>query len=377
MLNLHIHEGNTSKDAVQALRDAPSHTAQHDIQKLLDAVFAFDGLPKAMDALYQWELAAGYITEEKLEGNEHHLFFDSRYEIEFHLQVNYGRSGYTPVGARSSAASAQSFFPGTPQCAICRENVGRPGKETLRIFEFTLARTSRPYFLQLTPFPVFPYHFVVIGAEHGPMHVDRFSLEDMIAFEEMAPGYTVCSNSDVEWAGSSILEHHHLQAFKGLSLPAMRTGGCSSFRKKGCTVTILDYPLALVRVGGADPVKLLDCADSLLRAWKGRDPGRNTCNVIYTREGEYRSFYLFFRNPDFRTPAHLEKIKSEGIGIIEAAGVGILPVPSGPEEDEIWREIRKNGRRIMLDILGGINPVPPENPGLIEKEVIPMIGGTR
>lgn len=377
MLNLHIHEGKASIDAVKALRGASSHTAQHEIQKLLDAVCKHDGLSKAMDALYQWELAAGYITAEKLEGNEHHLFFDSRYEIEFHLQVNYGRSGYTPVAADDlPGGGSRGNEAGMPQCAICRENAGRPGKETLRVFEFTLARTSRPYFIQLTPFPIFPYHFVVIGEEHVPMHVDRYSLEDMIAFEEMAPGYTVCSNSDVEWAGSSILEHHHLQVFKGLSLPAMRAGGRMAFRKKGCTVTVLDYPLALVRVGGRDPVKLLDCADLLLREWKGRDPGRNTCNVIYVREGACRSFYLFFRNPDFRTPARLEKIKSEGIGIVEAAGVGILPVPSGPEEGEIWREIRKNGRRIMLGILGGINPVPPENPDLIEKEVIPAIGGT-
>jgi hypothetical protein len=99
-----------------------------------------------------------------------------------------------------------------------------------------------------------------------------------------------------------------------------------------------------------------------------RDPGRNTCNLIYTRERDGFSFYLFFRNPDFRTPKHLEKIKSEGIGIVEAAGVGILPVPSGPEEEEIWREIRKNGRQIMNDVLEGINPVPPE--------LIPTIGGT-
>lgn len=238
-------------------------------------------------------------------------------------------------------------------------------------------RRGRPFFLQLTPYPIFPYHFVVIAGEHVPMHVDRTSLEDMIAFGEAAPGYTVCSNSDVEWAGSSILEHHHLQVFKGLSLPAMRCRETKTFQHNGCTIAILDYPLALVRVRGRNRNRLLETADALLRAWKVRDPGRNTCNLIYARERDGFSFYLFFRNPDFRTPKHLEKIKSEGIGIVEAAGVGILPVPSGPEEEEIRREIRKNGRQIMHDILEGINPVPPDSQDFIEKELVTMIGGIR
>jgi galactose-1-phosphate uridylyltransferase len=378
MFNLHLHGRKKSFGAAEALRaleNAPSQTTQQEIQKLLETVHEKDGLQAAMEGLYRWEIASGYISREKLEGNEHHLFFDARYEIEFHLQVNYGRSGYTPDGAAdghghadSEVHSARPSFPGTPKCAICRENVGRPGKETLRIFEFSLEMTGRPFFLQLTPYPIFPYHFVVIAAEHVPMHLDRTSLEDMIAFGEAAPGYTVCSNSDVEWAGSSILEHHHLQVFKGLSLPAMRCRETKAFQHNGCTIAVLDYPLALVRVQARNRNRLLETADALLRTWKVRDPGRNTCNLIYTRERDGFSFYLFFRNPDFRTPKHLEKIKSEGIGIVEAAGVGILPVPSGPEEEEIWREIRKNGRQIMNDVLEGINPVPPE--------LIPTIGGT-
>lgn len=373
MLNLHSRlSAETAGEAITPAKAAarfllpPPDTPQETIQTELEALRGSSGLPAAMDALYRWELSAGYISKEKLESSECLRFYNAEYEIDIYVQVNRARSGYTPV-----PPPAEELPP--VHCAICRENVGRPGKEHLRVFEFAIegaAGTSPDFFLQLTPYPVFPYHFVVITLRPEPMRVDRRSLKEMVRFSELAPGYTVCSNSDVRGAGSSILEHHHLQVCKGLTLPVMTAGPLKQVQGQGCRVDILHYPLAAVRIEGTDPAAVTDTAASMLEKWKERDPGRNTANIIFSRECGRPCFYLLFRNPGYQTPEHLLRIKQEGIGIIEAAGAGIFPVPSGPAEADIWEEIRNRGKEVMLGILSGINPIRQNRTDALE-ELIP------
>jgi galactose-1-phosphate uridylyltransferase len=326
-----------------------------------------------MDGLYLWELQSGYITREKLEENEQLCFLDSKLEIEFRVQVNLARSKYIPKqleggpagsgGRKQNDGRKQTGGTSTEterdhHCAICRDNVGSPGKETLRVFEFTLPGGGRDYFLQLTPFPVFPYHFVVITVKPEPMSIDYRAMREMMLFQEAVPGYTVCSNSDVDWAGSSILDHHHLQVFKGLILPVMTAGAEMNASAAGCTVQLLVYPAAAVRVFGGSREEVLDAAWNIVRRWKERDPGKNTVNLIFHETGGLFVYHIFFRNPAFLTPEKLRRIKSEGIGVIEAAGVGIFPVPAGDDAEELRRRIRGQGGEIMKGILGGINPLP-------------------
>ena len=361
---LHLHSRVTAPDMPGELLSP--ETPQRTLQQELVKIYKAEGLSAVMDALCRWELSAGYISKEKLESSECLRFYDTEYELDFYVQVNRARSGYTP-----SVPPAEELPP--VHCAICRENVGRPGKERLRVFEFALhggADKGADFFLQLTPYPVFPYHFVVISLEPEPMRVDRQSFREMVRFSELAPAYTVCSNSDVRGAGSSILEHHHLQAFKGLTLPVMTAGTVKRFRNRDCGVDILRYPLAAVRVEGAGISAVTDTAASMLERWKELDPGKNTANVIFSRECSRPCFYLLFRNPAFQTPEQLQRIKNEGIGIIEAAGVGIFPVPSGPDEDDIWEEIRSRGKEVMLGILSGINPLGRDRREILE-ELIP------
>ena len=135
MLQLHGQKSAVSKGGSTGAADLlsrflllPPDTRQQQIQSELAVFYDRGGLPAVMDALYRWELAAGYITPEKLEMNECLRFYDADYEIDFHVQVNRARSGYTPgppAGNRQPPV----------HCAICRENLGRPGKEALRVFE--------------------------------------------------------------------------------------------------------------------------------------------------------------------------------------------------------------------------------------------------
>lgn len=379
MLNLHQEqrkaEGGGKKGiweleyaaALRNMSSAPKDTSQESMQLLLDRLRKHSDLNSVMDSLYRWELAAGYITREKLEENEHLSFYDVKLEIEFRIQINVARSKYSPI-----SRSPQSLP--VLHCALCRENIGRPGKEFLRIYELTLPKSGADYFLQLTPYPLFPYHFVLILSDPSPMRVDAVSMGHMMEFLSLAPGYTVCSNSDVEWAGASILTHHHFQVFKGLTLPAMTCGIRERISADDCIVDVLDYPLAAVRIHGFDGDKTMRLAAGVVSGWKSLAQERNTANLILSRENGGFSFHVFFRNPNYRIHETLTRFKKEGLGIIEAAGAGMLPLPSGPNGDALLAEIRSNGKNIMLGMLSGINPVRPMEtlPDLVKQ----LLGGT-
>ncbi len=325
----------------------PPTASQKEIQSHLEGIYRREGLEAVMDWLYRWELEAGYISKERLSANERHIFRDPEWGIDFKLQINAGRTHYTP------APAATRELPPL-HCIICRENVGRPGKEGLRVFDFSLG--EEPYFLQLTPFPLFKRHFVVIATEPQPQNVDDVAIARCFQFLTLAPTYTICSNSDVEWAGSSILEHQHFQVFKALHLPVMEASVSKSggWNWEETGVEMLDYPLAAILVQGRNESGVQRLASALIRAWKVLDPGRNTVNLVLRRSEEHTDFYLFFRNPDFRTPPGLRHIKSEGVGVIEAAGEIILPVP---EDEKTLREIREGGLKIIRAILAGNNPL--------------------
>ncbi|MFH1761389.1 MAG: DUF4922 domain-containing protein [bacterium] len=330
----------------------PPDTPQKIIQERLVLIHKETDLETVMDCLFEWELKAGYITKQKLEDNVRLSFFDESLNINFRLQVNVARSNYSPVPAdRKNLPKLH--------CLICKENLGRPGKENLRIYEYPIDRKKRMFFLQLTPFPLFSHHFVLIQSMPRPQLINHESISDLFYFLEDAPNYTLCANSDVEWAGSSILEHLHYQIFKGLETPVMEAGIKPGYdlTLKSCNINLLNYPIAVIKIRGreAQPVKTIGSA--ITEIWKSWDPGKNTVNLSLHRINSLYHFYIFLRNPAFRTPERLRRIKSEGVGIIEASGEGIYPVPTGPDAEELWNEIRGNGLNVIKDIIDGNNPV--------------------
>lgn len=342
-----MSEPNERGKSEEEILHLPATVSQSRIQRYLDDVCRKGGLAAAMERLYQWELKVGYISEEKLSENEKYTFKDPETGIDFRLQLNVARSRYTPT------PESDQNLP-LLHCIICRENVGRPGKEDLRIFDFLLG--GEPYFLQLTPFPLFTHHFVLITAEPRSQNVNALAVTRMFQFLSLVPEYTVCSNSDVEWAGSSILEHQHFQVFKALQLPVMDASVIKSigWKRSQTRVDMLDYPIAVMRVHGPNETSVERMGAALIETWKMLDPGRNTVNLVLRRGEGSTSFYVFLRNPDFRTPAALQHIKSEGVGVIEAAGEIILPVPN---KESTLRSIRAEGLDVIRGILEGNNPV--------------------
>jgi len=360
-------------DLREAFLALPPQTSQDTIQERLEEIRAASGLEEALDCLHRWELAAGYITREKLEDVERLEFPDPDTGLTFRLQVNYARTRYSDAQEkeRQAQVTVPGFDPvpdGPKPCLLCRHNVGSPGKESLRVFELDLDGRGRRFFFQLTPFPLYPYHFVPVLSEHTPQLLSSRSLEDMFALLALAPGYAVLSNSDVEWAGASILSHLHFQMLRGLRLPVLEARAVPGASRPipGGRAELLDYPLASFRFSGTRAQALRAGAGALLEKWKSLDPGRNTVNLNLVRapvadQGSAPGFQLvvLLRNPDYRTPELLRPFKSEGVGVVEASGEAILPVPRGPEAQEMWRVIREDGLGLVRSLIAGNSPPLP------------------
>jgi UDPglucose--hexose-1-phosphate uridylyltransferase len=344
-------------DLIEKFLSLPAGTDQAALQKELEPIHQELGLEAVMTALYEWGMKVGYTRPEYITDNERHEWFDPKYNITFELQVNIVRSRY-------KAGTVPQVKGPKPKCAICQENVGLPGKEQLRIFQYPIDRKKRHYFLQVSPFPLYRNHYVLINLEHIPQSIDPLTLDDLFNFLQDAPSYTACSNSDVEWAGASILSHLHYQVFEKLHLPILDAAPFKGLERSfpECTAEVLNYPCPVIKVSGAESA-VKEAGTRVIMTWKKADSGRNTVNVVLIkREQEYQLF-IILRNPDHRTPPELQEIKSEGIGVIEMAGAAILPVPAGPRAERIWDQIRNQGLDIIKGIIKGNGPLPEERYG--------------
>jgi len=347
---------------VDAFLALPPATPQEAIQAGRRPIQAAGGLEAARDCLHRWELAAGYITRERLEEVERLAFPDAETGLAFRIQVNHARTRYSDAQDRERRQGA----PAPASCLLCRDNIGRPGKEALRVYELDLDGRGRRFFFQLTPFPLYPYHFVPVLSVHTPQHLSRRSLADMFALLELAPSYAILSNSDVQWAGASILSHLHYQMLRGLRLPVLEARAVEGLTRPipGGGVEFLDYPMAAYRFRGSQPRALLAGAGELLERWKALDPGRNTVNLNLVRaaDGAGCVLVVLLRNPAYRTPERLRPFKSEGVGVVEASGEAILPVPRGAQAQGRWREIREHGLALVKELIAGNSP--PREPAL-------------
>lgn len=345
---------------------------QKQMQSYLEQVFMEKGLPEVLEKMNTWSHQVGYLTPEKLTDNRLFEYLDKSTGVTFKTQINYARSNYTPKPL------AGKNIPKL-HCPICFENVGIPGKENLRVFSFDL-REGRRFFIQQTPFPLFPYHFVLVDHEKRPMQMSLLSLKDLTRFIDLAPDYVACSNSDVEWAGASILQHHHYQVFKDLHLPIMEAQFCEKTyeRTNACGYTLkwglLNYPIATLKLLCRDRLTLVNLSHAIIQYWKKQKKG-NTCNLIVRYHQKQWEAYFILRNPDFRTPQKLQTIKSEGVGIIEVAGEGIYPVPSGDKEAWAWDQIENHGLSVIKGIIEGANPVPQKDwPALFQSFKLAISG---
>lgn len=337
---------------------------QQQMQDYLDGVSESQHLFAAIEALYQWSFDAGYLTHAKLNDNIRYQYFDPKTQVTFKTQINIARDQYSPEPPTNQQGMKI-------HCPICFENINRPGRENLRAYEFDLA-DKRRFFVQFTPFPLFPYHVVVVDRRITPMIMDRRSVSDLVALCDMLPEFTMLSNSDVKGAGASILSHHHYQGGRFLKLPIMEAGPCQGLKDSildgEVSFSLLNYPISTVRLEAKTKQQLVGIGGRIIEAWKAQKPGENTSNLTCQKTDSGYVLHILFRHPAYLTAPQFQAIKQEYVGIVEVCGEGVYPVPKGPLKHEIEHQIEHDGLAVIKGIIGSNNPISKENyPGFFEQ----------
>ncbi len=252
---------------------------------------------------------------------------------------------------KAIAAAGKAKATGYPKCALCMENEGYAGRVDFaarsnhRIIPLKLC--SEDFSLQFSPYRYCHQHCIVLNHRHIPMIINESALDKLLQFVEMFPHYFLGSNADLPYVGGSVLSHEHFQG--GVHrLPIMDAKVMKTYiSRPELEVSTLFWPLSTIRVKGKDRREVLAQASRILRAWRDGyadpdssiDPGsaddqHNTVTPLACREGSDFVMFLMLRNNKrteerpvgmFHTHQDRFHIKKEGIGIIDAPGLAILP----------------------------------------------------
>lgn len=245
------------------------------------------------------------------------------------------------------AAQSKATPSGHPKCPICLENLGLPGKrDTLRLVPLFL--NDEEWFLQYSPYVYFEEHCIAVSEEHRPMQVDRNTFQRLLEFVEMFPHYFMGSNADLPIVGGSILSHEHYQG-GGKVLPMFERKAKRYFlneKHPGVSIALLDWYNSVIKLTSLNKNELIEQGNEILQSWREysddsveilskTNEQHNTITIIATNEGNNGlSLYMILRNNRtdtahpfgiFHPTEDMHNIKKEGIGLIEAMGLFILP----------------------------------------------------
>ncbi len=237
-----------------------------------------------------------------------------------------------------------------PLCMLCTENIGyngslkHPARQTLRIIPVSLG--GEEWYMQMSPYVYYQNHVIAFNKHHSPMAITDMTFKRLTDFVDIFPHYFIGSNADLPIVGGSILSHDHYQG-GGKVLPMFFRPIRKSFGTyKGVKVGILDWYNSVVKLQAKDQVAVVEVASEFLAAWRAytdesvgiyanTGAPHNTITPIATKneEGEFE-LNLILRNnrtddehPEgiYHPSRDMHHIKKEGIGLIEAMGIFILP----------------------------------------------------
>lgn len=300
---------------------------------------------KATDGFYRLCVASNYIHAERSERNPTWAH-PSRYG-KLDMTINLAKPEKDP---RDIIAAGQQSAHGYPTCLLCPQNEGyagrldHPGRQNLRLIGLELA--AEQWLLQYSPYLYYTEHCIVLSADHTPMQLTRATFTRLLEFVGQFPEYFVGSNADLPIVGGSILSHDHFQGGR-YEFPIERAAVVADFTgPHGIHGQVLEWPLTVLRLTGADPWSLGEVGFAMLEAWREYDvPSagvrartgetlHNTITPIARRRGHDFQLDIVLRNnrtstehPDgiFHPHAEIHPVKKENIGLIEVMGLAVLP----------------------------------------------------
>lgn len=307
-----------------------------------------DSAIKATNYLYDLQVANNYIQKTLVDQNIQWKAKFKQNDLDITINLSKPEKDNKQIAKLKTQPALTEKY---PNCVLCEENVGyagrsdHPARGNLRTINLNLA--GEHWFFQYSPYVYYDKHCIVIDGQHTDMVIDQRTLSKLFAFVDIFPHFFIGSNSDLPIVGGSILNHEHFQGGAHI-MPLMKEKAAfplkiNDFRING---SYLDWYNSAILLKSYSKKALLDAAVKIVNHWKDysdkkRDiiahtngQNHNTVTPIVRKKGSIYHMYIILRNnrcdethPDGIFHAHREfhHIKKEGIGLIEAMGLFILP----------------------------------------------------
>lgn len=311
------------------------------------------GIVKACEYFYKLCVKNNYIQKTAISKNLKWQFNDGKKYLEITINLSKPEKDNKEIAKLVAPAVKKDVK--YPACFLCKENEGfqgtatHPARENIRTISLSLG--GEPWFVQYSPYAYFNEHLIAINEKHVPMHIAGDTIDKLFDFVDYFPNYMIGSNASLPIIGGSILNHEHFQGGEHLmpmhNAPLLSVfGGYKCTAHKKVKAGIVDWYNSVIRLESTNRKEITDCAKEIINAWA--DFSDEKCGIVaYTGDTRHNSLSpvvrkvkntyivdMILRNnltseeyPDGIFHAHPEyhNIKKEGIGLIEAMGLFILP----------------------------------------------------
>ncbi|WP_066893254.1 UDP-glucose--hexose-1-phosphate uridylyltransferase [Clostridium nigeriense] len=316
---------------------------------------------EATNYFYNISKACDYVRTDRIAQN---LVWKTPTEYgDLDITINLSKPEKDP----KAIAAAKTLPPAKyPKCLLCKENEGyrgrlnHPARQNLRIIPMKLK--NEEWFLQYSPYAYYNEHCIVFAGEHVPMKITKDTFDRNLEFVEKFPHYFVGSNADLPIVGGSILTHDHYQGgnYKFAMDKASDYLNFTIEKYKDIDLSIVKWPLTVVRLKGKNRFSISELAEKILNHWRNytdsevevyafsNETPHNTITPIARKVNDNYVLDLVLRNnrtnskyPDgiFHPHKELHNIKKENIGLIEVLGLAVLPARLKEELESIKKAL--------------------------------------
>jgi UDPglucose--hexose-1-phosphate uridylyltransferase len=306
------------------------------------------GIEKACEYFYTLSVKNNYVQKTAISKNLKWEYKDGDKYLEITINLSKPEKDNKEIAKLLTAPKKGKY----PACLLCKENEGfqgtltHPARENIRTISLKMG--GEDWFVQYSPYAYYDEHMIAISNKHTPMHIQGDTIDKILDFVDFFPNYMIGSNAALPIIGGSILNHEHFQG--GVHLMPMHNAPIkkeySSILYPSVKVGIVNWYNSVIRLQSENRSDIRALAVDIIKAWETfncpeceilsntGEVKHNSLAPVARKKGNTYILDIILRNnradstyPDGIFHAHPEyhNIKKEGIGLIEAMGLFILP----------------------------------------------------
>jgi len=306
------------------------------------------GIEKACEYLYDLSVKNNYVQKTAIGKNLKWEYVDGDKYLEITVNLSKPEKDNKEIAKLLTAPKKANY----PACFLCKENEGfeghlkHPARENIRTISLKMG--GEDWFVQYSPYAYYNEHMIAISNKHTPMHIASDTVDKILDYVDFFPNYMIGSNAALPIIGGSILNHEHFQGGEHLmpmhKAPLKEIFSCEKY--PAVKVGVVDWYNSVIRLESKDRKAVRDFTADIIKSWetftdeecgiyaKTGETRHNSLSPVARKQGETYLIDIILRNnrtseeyPDGIFHAHPEyhNIKKEGIGLIEAMGLFILP----------------------------------------------------